>query len=169
MKRMGTKGVAVYRGIRDLTERERKHLLSECVKVKGPACSWTGGTGTLFVNETPTIGNTEFKLDGSGYPAGTTAFAILGASPSWPNIPIPGGDPLCYLNTDILVALNATSGTGNVRDPVAASGQIVFALPIPSQPSLVGGVLSVQLVAVWSGSSYPVGVVSSNGLLLTLY
>jgi len=139
------------------------------VAVKGKACSWSGGLGTLFVNQAPTIGNVEFKLEGSGYPVGTSTFAILGANPSWPSIPIPGGDPLCFLHTDILVSLNTTSGTGNVRDPAAATGQVVFALPIPAQPSLAGGVLSVQLAAAWSGSSYPVQAVSSNGLLLTLY
>ncbi len=35
LKEINTRALSVFRNIRDLTEREKKHLLSECLKVKG--------------------------------------------------------------------------------------------------------------------------------------
>lgn len=35
LQQFNQRAVGVYRNIRDLTEREKKHLLNECLKVKG--------------------------------------------------------------------------------------------------------------------------------------
>lgn len=139
------------------------------VKVKGSACTWGTSLGSHFVNQAPTIGNANFMLEGSGFPAGAPALVAFGVIPTWPSLPIPGADPACLVHTDLVLTLAGTVGTGNVRDPVAASGEIVFPVAIPANPALAGGVLSTQLFALWSGSSYPVNLVSSNALLITLY
>lgn len=139
------------------------------VTVKGAACFNTAGLGTAFVNQAPTIGNGAFMVEGTGFPALASGLLLLGAIPSWPSLPIPGADPTCLVHTDILLTVSGTAGNGNVRNAAGATGQFTFGIPIPADPALVGGVVSTQIGAVDTASTFPLKIVTSNALLLTLY
>jgi len=138
--------------------------------VGGP-CASSVGLGTVFVNQAPTVGNAAFAIEATGLPPGTICWLVLGTNPNFQSIPVPlaGVQSTCMVYTDgLLDTLTGFAGTGNVR-ATAASGHVAFAAPIPSNPALVGFYVDAQLAAIDPGSTFPVPLVTSNGLRLTVF
>ena len=139
------------------------------VKPKGPSCSTPAGLGSLYTNQAPTVGNAEFLLDGSGFPSGASAALLLGVQPAFPSVPLPGGNPLCLLHTDIVIIVSGLTGTGNVRQTAGSSGHVFFPLAVPAIPGLAGGYLGAQLAVLDSTSAYSIPFATTNGLQITIY
>ena len=140
----------------------------------GPACATSQGRlGTLFTNQAPSIGNGFFRVEGTGFTAGSTALLLLGVNPSWMSVPIPGLPSGCALNTDLYVLLTGVTGTGTTVRSVAGTpgyaGNVTFPLPIPGDPSLVGFFLAAQVGVIDAGAAVPLPVVMSNALRSYLF
>lgn len=137
------------------------------VTTYGSACaSATGRYGTAFTNETPANGNAAFKIEGSGFAAGTLAVLVVGWDPLFVSQPI-GGLPLgCDQHTDVLTTTIGLTGTGNVRASltVGASGHVTFGFPIPSDPGLVSLFFGTQIAGYDTGNAAPIPFVTSNAL-----
>ena len=134
----------------------------------GAACpSSSGGLGTVFVNSPPTVGNSSFKFEGSGFIPGSVAFGVLGTSSVWPSIPLPGA-PSCFINTNIDVTLGIVTGVGNVRS-ASPDGHAEVSVAIPSNPVLIGYFLSCQIAAFDLGIGTSLPLITSNALRVTIY
>lgn len=131
----------------------------------GSPCTGSGGIGTLFTNQPAAVGNTAFRLEGSGFPGGALSFLVLGLTPGFPSIPIPG-TANCFQNSAPLLTVVGTTGTGNVRAP-AALGHVWFPIPIPA--GMQGVYFSAQLAALDAASTAALPVVTSNALQVTIY
>ncbi len=139
------------------------------VAVLGSGCAAASGNyGSTFTNWTPNLGNSNFTLEGSGFPSGAAAILVVGVTPGFPSLPIPGAGAGCNLESDILFYLEGTTGIGNVR-ATTALGHVKFAIPIPNDPGLLGLIVTAQLAAVDLASPNPLPVVVGNGLSLTLF
>ncbi len=130
-----------------------------------------GRVPAAFTNHAPTIGNANFQIEGTGFPAGSIGLAVLGTNPGWVSIPIPGTPVGCLLHTDPLVTATVLVGTGNQQatHAIGASGHCWFDLAIPANAGLVGTVIGSQFVVLDAGLIDPLPFVFSNGLRITLY
>ncbi|MEZ6036080.1 MAG: hypothetical protein R3F29_01280 [Planctomycetota bacterium] len=140
----------------------------------GPSCADSGGReGTLFTNRAPTVGNTQFSLEGTGLPPGATVVAVLGDIAGFPSLPMPG-TASCFLNTDWLVSVAGVTGTGTVQSgcvgcaAAEVSGHATFALPIPNHAALAGFFFAAQLVTFDAGSTTALPLVGTNALRVTI-
>ena len=134
----------------------------------GAACpSSSGGLGTVFVNSQPTVGNSSFKFEGSGFLPGSVAFGVFGTSAVWPSIPLPGA-PGCFINTNIDVTIGFMTGVGDVR-AASPDGHGEVPLAIPSASSLIGYFLSCQIATLDLGIGSSLPLVTSNALQVTIY
>lgn len=130
-----------------------------------------GALPAMFTNNTPTIGNAEFQLEGTGFPAGSIGLAVLGTDPTWPSVPVPGTPAGCFLVTDAMATVTVFVGTGNQQalHSVGASGHCWLDFPIPATPSLVGTFVGSQFAVLDVALPDPLPFVFSNGLRFTLY
>ena len=134
----------------------------------GPPCAAAAGTfGTLFTNESPTLGNANFRLEGTGFPGNAPCLLALGLIPSFPTFGVPGTNN-CNQSSDLLITLGGATGIGNVRAPTAL-GHVVYPFPLPSTPSLTGFYFSAQLVVFDLSATVPLPLVTSNAMQVTLY
>lgn len=140
------------------------------VVVNGTGCpSSTGAQGTLFANQMPTVGNADFRVEGTGFPSASLAVLALGVIQGFPSFPLPGLPAGCQQNTDILRTLVVgITGTGDVR-ATTRLGHVSSPLPIPANPALVGLYLATQLAVFDAANTAPIPLVTSNALQLTLY
>lgn len=133
----------------------------------GPACASTvGRLGTVFTNEVPLIGNADFRVEGSGFPAGSLCFVVLGVIPVFPSVPIPG-TASCFQNTDSFTSLVGTTGLGNVRQQTT-DGHYALPIPVPGNTSLTGLFFAAQMAAFDPGSTAALPIVTSNALRITV-
>jgi hypothetical protein len=134
-------------------------------QIHAGGCAGTAGAPTLSARpgELPLLGST-FALDTAPVPAGARVFGLLGASASMTSggvaLPIDLtnlGAPGCSLDVDPVQTFSVTA-----RGDVAT-----FFLPIPTDPSLLGGRLHAQSLVV-DGAANPVGLITSNRGTLVL-
>ena len=129
-----------------------------------PARPRLGSLVTQSTNEEPRLGNTDFFVEGSGYPSGTQAFMIVGTDPGFTTIPLsPPLPPGCSLHSDVVLTIS-----GAVRTGVEA-GHLAFALPIPQDPALAGAFISTQMAALDMAAQASFPVVTSNALRFRLF
>lgn len=134
----------------------------------GAVCTSSTGTfGTLFTNQAPTLGNADFRIEGTGFASGALVFLVLGMVPQYPSIPVPG-TANCFQSTDALITLVDFTGTGNVRAPLAF-GHATFPIPLPSGAGYLGLYFAPQLAALDPGSLTPIPFVTSNALQVTVF
>ena len=138
-----------------------------------PCADSTGAFGTAFTNQTPSVGNTTFAVEGTGLLPGTAVLEVIGVTQGFPSVPIPGTNA-CFLSTDWLLSIGATTGTGTVRSGCSgcasaeASGHVTFTIPIAASPALAGFYFAPQLVSLDYLSALPLPFVSSNALQITI-
>ncbi len=138
----------------------------------GTACAAAAGTlGTLFTNESPTLGNAAFRFEGSGFAVGSVAFFVFGNLSTWPSIliQVPGANPACWQHTSGLVATSFTVTGGGPANSPAPAGYVSFSFPIPADPGLAGLYIDSQIAAIDPGSQFALPIVTSNGLGVTLF
>lgn len=134
----------------------------------GTACAGSAGAiGTAFAQELPTTGNATFRIEGTGFDAGVPILNVLGVTPGFPSVLIPG-TASCFSNTTLDVTLAATTGTGNVR-ATTASGHVQFDISIPANPALVGFYFASQLAALDVNIGTPLPFVTSNAMQVTVF
>ncbi len=128
-------------------------------------CAGTAGLPVLSARpgERPLLGST-FALDTAPVPTGARVFGLLGASATMTSggVALPVdltvlGAPGCTLDVDPVQTFSVTA-RGNVA---------TFFLPIPSDPTLLGGRLHAQSLVV-DGAANQVGLVTSNRGTLVL-
>jgi len=135
----------------------------------GAPCQSSAGLGTALTNQPPTVGNADFLIDGTGFPANLAAILIIGFQQGWGSFPIPGGPPGCMLHTNPFALFTGATGSGNVRQRTGSSGHTFFPLPIPNVPTLANLYLGVQVGALDPSIAVAVPLVTSNALQLTVY
>ncbi len=134
----------------------------------GTLCtSSTNSIGTMFTNQPPAVGNAAFRVEGTGFAAGSVAFLVIGMIPQFPSVPIPG-TASCFQSTDALFTAVGTTGTGNVR-ATTASGHTSFGIPLPNSAAYQGFYFAPQLAVLDPGSLAPLPFVTSNALQITVY
>lgn len=135
----------------------------------GVGCPQSNGLyASVYTNEQPTVGNSNFFFESSGNPSGGGVFVIFGFNPGFTPIPVPGFPAGCFQNTDIVSTLFATAGTGNTRGPTCA-GYLRIPLALPSDQSFVGFPLAVQVVTYDANAAAPLPFAASNAQRVTLY
>ncbi|MFT4515353.1 MAG: hypothetical protein ACI89X_003185 [Planctomycetota bacterium] len=148
-------------------------LDSAAVAPVGFGCPTSAGTlPGMMTNYEPTVGNTDFQLEASGFLPGTVGLMILGTNPGWVSLPVPGA-PGCSLVTDALVTLTVTTGTGNEassQQPIGPgfAGHCVFPFAIPANALLSGTVIGSQFAMLDLAIGTPLPLVFSNGLQWTI-
>ena len=138
--------------------------------VYGPSCATSSGeTPTTFSNSLPTITNTDYGVEPTNLPAGSTAWLLLGGDRNAPQTPLgplfPAG---CHQNTDILVAVPDTVGVAEIGDQPSSPRPVPFGYVRYSLPlNLAGGTgifLAAQVVAIDGGSTASVPLVTTNAI-----
>lgn len=162
-------GAWVTAGATALKSRLHCGLLEQTNVVPfGSLCtSSTNSIATMFTNTPPTVGNADFRLEGTGFAPGTIAFMVVGMIPQFPTFPIPG-TANCHQSTDPMITVVGSTGTGNVR-ATTASGHTVFSIPLPSNAAFQGLYFAPQLAALDPTSAASLPFVTSNALQVTVY
>ncbi len=124
---------------------------------------------TSFSNTFPLVGNSAFRIEGTGVPSGAASFLLLGAKKAFQPIPLNAAATGCFLNTDIVMLLVGKSGTGNqqAKPAVGAAHHVRFDLPIPNNTSLKGSFLGTQIAVFDAKSKNKLPMVFTNGLQIT--
>ncbi|HEX5053984.1 MAG TPA: hypothetical protein VFZ65_19555 [Planctomycetota bacterium] len=124
-----------------------------------------------FTNNDPSIGNADFQIEATGFPAGSIGLAVLGTNAAWVSIPIPGAPAGCNLHTDPLLTATVFVGTGNEQavHTTGASGHTWFDFPVPASPALAGTIIGSQFAVFDAALPDPLPFVFSNGLRFTLF
>ncbi len=138
----------------------------------GKSCSGsTKAKPTTFTTQPPSIGNTRFRIEGTGVPSGAVSFLILGGKKNFQPVSLGTAAPGCWLNTDLVLLLLGKSGTGNQQANlrVGAANHVFFPLPVPADRNLVGAYLGVQIAVHDVKSKNPLPIVFTNGLRITLF
>lgn len=135
----------------------------------GPSCQGSVGLGTAHTNQAPTVGNSTFLIDASGFRPSAPAVMLIGFQSGWSSLPLPGGPPGSFLHVDPFALFTGATGTGNVSSSTGSNGHVFFALPIPNVPQLVNLYVGVQVAAIDSTLAVPLPFVTSNGLRLNIY
>lgn len=133
----------------------------------GPCLGSNGAYAVAFTNQAPTNGNALFAIEGTGFTPGQGAFMILGITPNWPAVPWPFLPAGCTQNIDLLDSYFGFTGTSNVRGPTAA-GHVIFGLPIPADPGLVGGFVSLQIAGFDPLATASLPVVTTNAVTVVV-
>ena len=134
----------------------------------GAACpNSSGSLGTAFTNSQPTVGNSGFLMEGSGFSPGALVVGVLGVTIGFPSVPFPGA-PGCFVSTTGDATISLAAGVGDVR-ATSPDGHVELPIAIPSNPALVGFYLASQFAALDLSIGTPLPFVSSNALQLTLY
>lgn len=139
------------------------------VASSGAACPDSSGRlGTVFTNDAPRIGNAGFYVEGSGLPANSVAFLVIGIDANWVAFPLPGAQPSCLVRTDPLLFLTSVTGTGDIRAS-APLGHATYPIAVPNEPGLVGLGVNTQIATLDLGSSFALPLITSNRVRFTLY
>jgi hypothetical protein len=134
----------------------------------GNSCpSSSGSLGTAFSNGSPAVGNTGFRIEGTGFDAGVPILNALGLTLGFPSVPLPGV-PSCFVSTTLDITMASITGTGNVR-AAGASGHAWFDIGIPANPALQGFYFASQLVALDATATTSLPIVTSNAAQMTVY
>lgn len=128
-------------------------------------------TPSMFTNYTPAVGNANFQLEASGFPAGSIGLAILGQDPAWTSFTLPGTG--CELHSDGLFTATVATGTGDegANHPPSGpgfAGHCTFPFPIPNNASLAGIYLNSQFAMLDVAIGTPLPLVFSSGLGFTI-
>lgn len=151
--------VRLYTGLLD-----DQHL-----SVRGSSCATANGRlGSVLTNAASQAGNAAFFVEGTGLPAGTVVYLVLGANPSWIPFPVPLGNPQCMIHTDMIDFWLGFTGTGDVRS-LSPAGHVTYAIPIPGNNALIGFGLNTQIAALEVGSPWPLPIVTTNAVRFTIY
>ncbi len=144
-------------------------LDAQGVAVQGSSCAnSTSATGNASTNQPATVGNANFAVEASGFPANAAGVFVLGVVPNWVSVPLPGGPTGCSVNTAPLLTLAVMTGTGNQR-AATFLGHTDFALPLPGDPSAVGFFFSASFAVLDTNASAPLPIVTTNALRITLF
>ncbi len=113
-------------------------------------CWGTGGFGTLFTNQPPSLGNAAFAFEGTNFLPNTIAMLVLGTNPNGlAAVPgLPGG---CAIRSAADVIVWRQTGGGDVRAGAGlpgAAGHVWFPAPLPANPSL-RGLLVTAVAGAW--------------------
>lgn len=119
----------------------------------------------LAGNGLPVLGSQTFALDVSGGPAGAQAF-LWGAAATVSNPLALNGGCTVYLDLPSMLALFNLGLSPQGPVTLSGGGAGSFPFPIPNDPSLAGGILAVQALAL--DPQAPDGFVLSNALEMTL-
>lgn len=127
-------------------------------------------TPAAFTNHAPAIGNANFQLEGTGFPAASIGLVVLGTDPNWVSLPVPGAGPGCMLHADIVATATVLTGTGNeqVVHSTGFAGHTWFDFPIPNNPAFVGYLFNAQFVVLDTASLDPLPFVFSSGVRFVL-
>jgi hypothetical protein len=139
------------------------------ITTAGQGCGVGGTLGTAFSNIAPSIGAADFAVEGTGFPSGAPAALLVGVQPNFPSFPIPNGIMGCSVNTDVLLTVAGTTGTGNVRSTTGLARHVAFPLPIPNVPSLIGGFVRFQIAVQEAPTAAPIPIVGTNALRVTVF
>lgn len=135
----------------------------------GTPCASTGGLiGSTFTNQPPSVGNAEFGIEGSGFPATATSVLVLGLVPNFTSVQLPGAATGCLVHTDPMLTVVGVTGAGNQR-AAAAFGHVHYPLPLPAFPAAAGFFFSTQLAVLDAASTASLPLVTTNGLRFTLF
>jgi len=143
------------------------YLDSSGVSNLGFSCAAANGRlGVAFTNGLPTIGNTAFRIEGTGFASGTLAVLAVGWDPNWVGQAIPGAPANCSQYTDVLASTFGLTGTGNVRSTtlVGAAGHVGFPFAIPSNAGLLGVFLGTQIAGFDAANTAPIPFTFSNAV-----
>jgi hypothetical protein len=139
------------------------------VATSGAACASSSGRfGTVFTNDSPSIGNAGFYVEGSGLPGNTIAFLVIGIDPNWTSLQLPGARPTCMVSTDPLLFLTSVTGLGDIRSS-APLGHATWPIAVPGNPGLAGLGINAQIAALDLASTYSLPLITSNRVRFTLY
>jgi len=134
----------------------------------GLTCQSSAGQfGSMFTNDTANLGNVLFRLEGTGLPANSLCFMVLGVTPNYPSTLVPGTNN-CMQSTDAFATVVGTTGGGDVRSATAL-GHLAFPIPLPSSPSFSNFYFSAQLAALDVGSTGALPFVTTNAMQMTLF
>jgi hypothetical protein len=134
----------------------------------GGSCLGTNGVyPAAFTNHEPTVGNTLFSIEGTGFLSGTACFMILGVQPFWPSIPLPVLPAGCQQNADLFDSYFGFAGTGNTRGPTA-NGHVRYPLSIPNDPGLVGGFIGCQVAGFDTATGAAIPLVTTNAVTVVI-
>ena len=126
----------------------------------GSGCAGSGGANVLGASGKPWLG-TIFVANASGLANNSVAMTVLGLGTL--SLPLPSLLPQGGAGCELLVTPDAL---GLV---VPSGGQALVPLPLPLVPSLVGGVLHLQVVPIEFGAGGAItSVTSTNRLRLVL-
>lgn len=126
-----------------------------------------GNVGVYGAPETPSVGNTRFRLEAIGLPPAARVMFILGMQKNFASLDLGFmGAPGCFLHSDLLMQLFGASTAGNAE---RSEGRFSLSLPIPSMASLKGVFFRTQVGAVDSSkNARSLPVVFTNGLGITI-
>jgi len=126
-----------------------------------------GNTAVYGAPETPSVGNSRFKLEAIGLPPAARVMFILGVQKNYASVDLGFmGAPGCFLHSDMLIQLFAASTAGNAE---RSEGRFSLPLPIPNIPSLKGVFFRTQVGAAdGSKNARALPVVFTNGLGITI-
>ena len=129
----------------------------------GNACVGSyGQVPVLGAKETPSVGNANFAIEVYGAAPNSPTLLMLGANPNWLPLELTFmGVPGCYLLVDPLATLAGMTGAGDAK---RAEGVWNLPLAIPSEPSLAGGVLQVQVAIVDANNGRRTPLTLTNAL-----
>ncbi len=126
----------------------------------GNGCTGSGGLNQLATNGLPWLGEI-LVATASGMPNNALAVTVLGLGTA--NVPLPSLLPQGVAGCQLLVTPDV------LGIAVPAAGAAVVPLPLPVVPSLVGGVLHLQVAPIEFGVGGAItAVTSTNRLSLTL-
>jgi hypothetical protein len=137
----------------------------------GKSCSGTTKqVPTSFSITAPRVGNSKFRIEGTGVPSGAATWLFLGRNKNFKPLSLSPAAPGCWLNTDVFFLLVGKSGTGNQQatPQVGAAHHVFFPLPIPNDPKLLGVFVGAQIAVHDMRSSNPIPMVFTNGLQITI-
>lgn len=117
-----------------------------------PVCDAFGGS--------PQVGNAAFGIAMERVPFGSGAYLLVGTGRTSNPLPPGLGAPNCVFLTNFF----------GIFGPAAADFDGVAGVPlgVPNLPSLVGGVLNVQFLTLFSSGGGPLQLFTSNALELTI-
>ena len=134
----------------------------------GAACpNSSGSLGTAFTNSPPTVGNSGFLIEGSGFTPGTIVVGVFGVTLGFPSVPFPGA-PGCFVSTTADSTISLSAGVGDVR-AASPDGHVELPIAIPSSAALVGFYFASQFAALDLTIGTQLPFVTSNALQFTIY
>lgn len=146
----------------------RLYVLAQGISAIGTSCVGSFNQYPVLGSKTaPAVGNAGFAIELHGAAPSSQCALLVGANPSWQPLDLTViGITGCSLYVDPLLSTTMPTSAG---DLYRAEGTATFALPIPNDAALHGGVLQAQC-AIIDGfvSSRPLKVTMTNGLSIAI-